>query len=172
MRALMKIVAAMLLAAGSFGMAAGSAAAQSAPNFTGIDQWFNSAPLSMASLRGKVVLVNFWTYGCVNCVRTIPHVVRMNALYKDKGLVVVGVHTPEFPFEKSATNVQAALKRFGIHYAVAQDNGSATWNAYGNRYWPAQYVIDKSGRIALTHFGEGNHEQIEQTIRRLLAPQG
>src|SRR5882724_664487 len=160
MRLLSKIAAAILFA-GTF-VLPGQANAQSAPNFAGVNQWFNSGPLNMGSLRGKVVLVNFWTYGCVNCVRTLPHVTRMHALYHDKGLVVVGVHTPEFPFERSAGNVQAALKRHGIHYPVAQDNDHATWNAYGNRYWPAQYIIDKSGRIALTHFGEGNHAEIEQ----------
>src|SRR6516162_408082 len=106
----------------------------SAPNFVGITNWFNSAPLSMASLRGKVVLVDFWTYGCVNCVNTLPHVTQLYAKYRDRGLVVVGVHTPEFPFERSAANVQAALKRHGITYPVAQDNDSQTWNAYGNQY--------------------------------------
>ena len=106
-----------------------------APDFTGLGNWFNSAPLNIAGLRGKVVLVNFWTYGCVNCVNTLPHVVDLYAKYKDRGLVVVGIHTPEFPFERSASNVQAALKRHGIIYPVAQDNDSKTWNAYRNRYW-------------------------------------
>ena len=168
MRMLLKIATALLVCT-TLSVQIEKASAQSAPNFTGINQWFNSGPLNMASLRGKVVLVNFWTYGCVNCVRTLPHVVRMNALYREKGLVVVGIHTPEFPFERSAANIQTALKRHGINYAVAQDNDNATWNAYRNRYWPAQYIVDKQGRIALTHFGEGNHEQIEQTIRRLLS---
>ncbi len=106
------------------------AAVQStAPDFAGISNWFNSAPLNIANLRGKVVLVDFWTYGCVNCVNTLPHVTELYAKYKDRGLVVVGVHTPEFPFERSAANVQAALKRHGITYPVAQDNDSQTWNA-------------------------------------------
>lgn len=100
-----------------------------APEFTGLTNWQNSGPLTIASLRGKVVLVNFWTYDCVNCVNTLPHVTKLYAKYKDKGLVIVGVHTPEFPFERSLSNVQAALKRHGITYPVAQDNNYATWNA-------------------------------------------
>jgi thiol-disulfide isomerase/thioredoxin len=145
------------------------AAAQStAPNFVGISNWFNSAPLSMAGLRGKVVLVDFWTYGCVNCVNTLPHVTQLYAKYRDRGLVVVGVHTPEFPFERSASNVEAALKRHGITYPVAQDNDSQTWNAYGNQYWPSQYIVDRSGKIVFHHDGEGQYDQIDRTIARLL----
>jgi thiol-disulfide isomerase/thioredoxin len=140
----------------------------SAPNFTGINTWFNSKPLDIAELRGKVVLVNFWTYGCVNCVNTLPHVTELYAKYRDRGLVVVGVHTPEFPFERSASNVQAALKRHGITYPVAQDNDSRTWDAYRNQYWPAQYIIDRSGKIVFQHAGEGRYEEIEQTVARLL----
>ncbi|HMH63808.1 MAG TPA: thioredoxin family protein [Bradyrhizobium sp.] len=139
-----------------------------APNFAGISNWFNSAPLSMADLRGKVVLVDFWTYGCVNCVNTLPHVTELYAKYKDRGLVVVGVHTPEFPFERSASNVQAALKRHGITYPVAQDNEQQTWNAYRNQYWPAQYIVDQSGKIVFQHDGEGQYEQMDRTIARLL----
>ena len=148
-----------------FGVAAAQGAA---PDFTGIGKWFNSAPLSIADLRGKVVLVNFWTYGCVNCVNTLPHVVELNRKYKDRGLVIVGVHTPEFPFERSASNVQAALKRHGITYPVAQDNDSRTWNAYRNQYWPAQYIVDRNGKIVFQHAGEGQYEQIDRTIARLL----
>jgi thiol-disulfide isomerase/thioredoxin len=139
-----------------------------APNFVGIGKWFNSAPLSMSDLRGKVVLVDFWTYGCYNCVNTLPHVTRLYETYKDKGLVVVGVHTPEFPFERSAGNVQAALKRHGITYPVAQDNDSATWNAWRNQYWPAQYIVDQRGAIVFSHAGEGQYEEIERTVRQLL----
>ena len=139
-----------------------------APDFTGIGKWFNSAPLKVADLRGKVVLVNFWTYGCVNCINALPHVVALNEKYKDRGLVVVGVHTPEFPFERSASNVQAALKRHGITYPVAQDNDSQTWNAWRNQYWPAQYIIDQNGKIVFQHAGEGQYEQIERTIAGLL----
>ena len=126
-----------------------AAAEDTAPNFVGISNWFNSAPLTITSLRGKVVLVDFWTYGCVNCVNTLPHVTELYAKYRNRGLVVVGIHTPEFPFERSASNVQAALKRHGITYPVAQDNDSQTWNAYRNQYWPAQYIVDPSGRNRL-----------------------
>ena len=139
-----------------------------APNFVGISNWFNSAPLKIGDLRGKVVLVDFWTYGCVNCVNTLPHVTELYARYRDRGLVVVGVHTPEFPFEKSASNVAAALKRHGITYPVAQDNNSQTWNAYHNQYWPAQYIIDQNGKIVFRHDGEGQYEQIDRAIARLL----
>jgi thiol-disulfide isomerase/thioredoxin len=144
------------------------AAINTAPNFAGISNWFNSAPLNMTDLRGKVVLVDFWTYGCVNCVNTLPHVTELYAKYKDRGLVVVGVHTPEFAFERSAANVQAALKRHGITYPVAQDNDSQTWDAYRNQYWPAQYIIDQSGRIVFHHDGEGRYDEIDRTIARLL----
>jgi thiol-disulfide isomerase/thioredoxin len=140
----------------------------SAPNFTGISNWFNSPPLDITRLRGKVVLVDFWTYGCINCVNTLPHVTALHAKYKDRGLVIVGVHTPEFPFERSASNVQAALKRHGITYPVAQDNDSRTWNAYSNRYWPAQYIVDQSGQIVYQHDGEGQYEQMDNIINTLL----
>jgi thiol-disulfide isomerase/thioredoxin len=146
-----------------------AAAQDTAPDFAGVSNWFNSGPLNIASLRGKVVLVDFWTYGCVNCVNTLPHVTELYAKYKDRGLVVVGIHTPEFPFERSASNVQAALKRHGITYPVAQDNDSRTWNAYGNQYWPAQYIVDQSGKIIYQHDGEGQYEQMDRTIARLLS---
>src|SRR4029077_4841393 len=139
-----------------------------APGFIGIDNWLNSVPLNIADLRGKVVLVAFWTYGCYNCVNTLPHVTRLYDTYRDKGLVVVGIHTPEFPFEKSLGNLQAALKRHGIHYPVAQDNEYATWNAYRNQYWPAQYIVDQSGKIVFEHAGEGRYEEIERAIQKLL----
>jgi thiol-disulfide isomerase/thioredoxin len=139
-----------------------------APDFVGLGNWFNSTPLKLADLRGKVVLVNFWTYGCVNCVNTLPHVTRLYAKYRDRGFVVVGIHTPEFPFERSASNVQTALKRHGITYPVAQDNDSQTWNAYRNRYWPAQYIVDQNGKIVFQHDGEGQYEEIDRTVARLL----
>ncbi|WGD52214.1 thioredoxin family protein [Bradyrhizobium sp. CB1650] len=145
-----------------------AASHQAAPEFVGINNWFNSKPLSIADLRGKVVLVDFWTYGCVNCVNTLPHVTALYAKYRDRGLVVVGVHTPEFPFERSASNLQAALKRHGITYPVAQDNDSRTWNAYRNQYWPAQYVIDQNGKIVFQHAGEGSYDEIDRTVARLL----
>ncbi len=143
-----------------------------APNFAGIKTWLNSAPLNIADLRGKVVFVDFWTYGCYNCVNTLPHVVRLYDTYKDRGLVVVGIHTPEFPFEKSTDAVKAAIKRHAIQYPVAQDNEYATWNAYHNQYWPAQYIIDKTGHIVLEHAGEGHYQEIELKIRELLDVNG
>ena len=146
-----------------------AAAQDKAPNFVGITNWFNSAPLNIADLRGKVVLVDFWTYGCVNCVNTLPHVTALYKKYRDRGLVVVGVHTPEFPFERSAGNVQAALKRHGITYPVAQDNDSKTWNAYRNQYWPAQYIVDQTGKMVFQHAGEGQYEEIDRTVARLLS---
>ncbi|MGY0557301.1 MULTISPECIES: thioredoxin family protein [unclassified Lysobacter] len=139
-----------------------------APEFTGINHWINSEPLRMEELRGEVVLVEFWTYSCINCIRVMPYVKKWHERYQDKGLVVVGVHTPEFGYEKSTKNVEAAVKRFGIEYAVAQDNGYRTWNAYGNRYWPALYLVDRNGRVAYRHFGEGDYERTEAVIRQLL----
>ena len=148
-----------------------AAAGGNAPNFVGIDKWFNSKPLTMANLRGKVVFVNFWTYGCINCVRALPHVGKLHEKYADKGLVIVGVHTPEFPHEKSAANVERAIKRHGIRYPVAQDNGFATWKAYSNRYWPAQYIVDRNGKIVFTHVGEGAYAEMDQIVAKLLGAQ-
>ncbi len=139
-----------------------------APEFSGISHWLNSEPLTMTSLRGKVVLVDFWTYTCINCIRTLPHVTQWYEAYKDKGLVIIGVHTPEFAFEKETVNVQNAITHFGIHYPVAQDNDYATWESYNNRYWPAEYLIDQQGNIRYTHFGEGNYDHTENAIRSLL----
>ena len=143
-----------------------------APEITGINNWLNSGPLKLASLRGKVVMVNFWTYGCYNCVNTLPHVTSLYDKYKSRGLVIIGVHTPEFAFEKSTGNVATAIKRHGIHYPVAQDNDFATWKAYGNRYWPAQYIVDKRGRIVFEHAGEGQYDQMERVIQTLLNENG
>jgi len=140
-----------------------------APEFAGIDKWINSEPLSLAQLRGKVVLVDFWTFACGNCLNTLPAVKSWNQKYKDKGLVVVGVHTPEFPFERDTNNVKRAIERNGITYPVALDNRYATWAAYGNQYWPAFYLIDKHGQVAYTHVGEGDYAQTEAAIRKLLA---
>jgi thiol-disulfide isomerase/thioredoxin len=139
-----------------------------APDFVGGNAWLNSDPLSSAALKGKVVLVDFWTYSCINCIRTLPYITKWYETYKDQGLVVVGVHTPEFAFEKEKGNVQAALKRFGITYPVVQDNDYQIWKAYSNRYWPAHYLIDKNGDIVYTHFGEGNYVETENAIRELL----
>jgi thiol-disulfide isomerase/thioredoxin len=139
-----------------------------APELTGISAWLNSPPLTVASLKGKVVLVQFWTYSCINCLRTLPYVTRWYEKYKDKGFIVIGVHTPEFAFEKQTGNVETAIKRFGITYPVALDNQYSTWNAYQNQYWPAEYLIDKSGRIVATQFGEGNYQQMDDAIARLV----
>lgn len=141
----------------------------SAPEFTGIDTWLNSDPLTMQQLRGKVVLVDFWTYTCINCIHVLPYVKTWNQKYKDQGLVVVGVHTPEYPFERDTGKVKAAIKQFGITYPVAQDNSYATWRAYDNQYWPAFYLVDKKGHVVYTHFGEGDYEQTEAKIKALLA---
>lgn len=143
-----------------------------APDFIAGGQWFNSAPLTMKELRGKVVLVDFWTYTCINCIRTLPYIKTWNEKYKDKGLVIVGVHTPEFEFEKNPENVKKALKDFGLSYPVMQDNDYATWQAYENHYWPAKYLIDKNGKIRYTHFGEGNYDETEKMIQELLAETG
>jgi thiol-disulfide isomerase/thioredoxin len=149
----------------------GHAATESAalaPGFMGIEHWINSEPLRMEGLRGKVVLVEFWTYSCINCIHVMPYVKQWHARYHDKGLVVVGVHTPEYGYERVTKNVEAAVKRFGIEYPVAQDNGYRTWNAYGNRYWPALYLVDQDGRVVYRHFGEGDYARTEATIRQTL----
>jgi thiol-disulfide isomerase/thioredoxin len=141
---------------------------QPAPEFKGVSTWLNSPPLTMQKLRGKVVLVDFWAYSCINCLRTLPHVTDWYAKYKDKGLVIVGVHSPEFDFEQQTGNVRDAIKRFGITYPVAQDNQLATWDAFANKYWPAEYLIDQRGQVVTHHFGEGNYLEMENAIRTLL----
>lgn len=143
-----------------------------APEFIAGGQWFNSPALSMRELRGKVVLVDFWTYTCINCIRTLPYLTSWHEKYKDKGLVIVGVHTPEFEFEKNPDNVKKALTDFGITYPVMQDNDYATWQAYANRYWPAKYMTDKNGKIRYTHFGEGDYDETEKMIQALLEETG
>jgi cytochrome c biogenesis protein CcdA/thiol-disulfide isomerase/thioredoxin len=157
---------------GTGSAAGGLAVGPVAPDFTGIDHWLNSSPLTMAGLKGKVVLVDFWTYSCINCIRTLPYVEGWYQKYASKGLVVVGVHTPEFAFEHDAGNVAASIARFGITYPVAQDNEYGTWTAYGNEYWPADYLIDAAGHIRSEHFGEGDYNQTETDIRSLLAEAG
>ena len=154
------------------GLTTTQAGGPTAPEFTGIDNWLNTKPLTMASLRGKVVLVDFWTYSCINCIRTLPYVESWYQKYGPEGFVVVGVHTPEFAFEHDPGNVAAAISRFGITYPVAQDNEYATWTAYNNEYWPADYLIDAGGHIRDTHFGEGNYLQTEISIRTLLSEAG
>jgi cytochrome c biogenesis protein CcdA/thiol-disulfide isomerase/thioredoxin len=143
-----------------------------APPFQGTGRWFNSRPLSMAGLRGRVVLIDFWTYTCINCIRTLPYLEAWDKRYRKAGLTIVGVHTPEFPFEREAGNVQTAIHADGIHYPVVQDNGYGTWNAYGNNYWPAEYLVDAQGRVRYTHFGEGDYDKDERAIRTLLAERG
>ena len=166
------VVAAALVAAwpGNWATArAGeSTAATPAPEFTGIDRWFNSPPLTIAGLHGKVTLVEFWTNECINCIHVLPHTRALYEKYKDKGLVVVGVHTPEYDEERDPATVQAAIRQFGITWPVAQDNELATWNAWGNQYWPALYLVDQNGKVVYRHFGEGNYEQTEERVRQLL----
>ena len=146
-----------------------------APEFQGTGQWFNTPgdrPLTMAELRGRVVLIDFWTYTCINCIRTQPWLNAMYERYADKGLTIIGVHTPEFPFERDAGNVEDAIERAGIKYPVVQDNDYAIWNSYANQYWPAKYFIDASGQVRFANFGEGDYEQSEEVIRELLADAG
>lgn len=146
-----------------------------APDFAGNGHWFNTAdgkPLTLAALRGKVVLIDFWTYTCINCIRTLPYLKAWDAKYRSKGLVIVGVHSPEFGFEKKTSNVAAAIRQNGLRYPVVQDNELATWNAWGNQYWPAEYLIDAKGQVRHTHFGEGNYDESEAAIRALLAERG
>jgi cytochrome c biogenesis protein CcdA/thiol-disulfide isomerase/thioredoxin len=142
-----------------------------APALAGISHWLNTPgdrPLSLAGLRGRVVLVDFWTYSCINCQRTLPHVEAWNRAYAADGLTVIGVHTPEFAFEHVTSNVAQAASQLGVHYPIAQDNNYTTWNAYKNNYWPAEYLIDASGTIRHVDFGEGQYGQTESFIRRLL----
>ncbi|WP_081161185.1 cytochrome c biogenesis protein DipZ [Ensifer aridi] len=139
------------------------------PPLDGAVEWLNSAPLSVEQLRGKVVLVDFWTYSCINCIRTIPYVRAWAEKYRDQGLVVIGVHAPEFAFEKRIDNVKRAVQDFEIGYPVAIDNDFAIWRAFGNSYWPAHYLIDVEGRIRHHHFGEGDYETSERVIQELLA---
>lgn len=135
-------------------------------------EWFNSKPLNMNELRGKVVLVDFWTYTCINCIRTLPYLRSWNEKYADKGLVIIGVHAPEFEFEKDKDNVQKAIADFSIKYPVMQDNDFSTWRAYKNNYWPAKYLIDKDGSIRYSHFGEGEYDKTEAAIQELLNEAG
>ncbi|MEK7543517.1 MAG: cytochrome c biogenesis protein DipZ [Patescibacteria group bacterium] len=138
--------------------------------------WFNvpsgQQSLSIKSLRGQVVLIDFWTYTCINCIRTLPYLKSWHDKYKDKGLTIIGIHTPEFEFEKNPDNVSRAIRDFGITYPVMQDNDFATWNAYANHYWPAKYLVDKNGKIRYTHFGEGDYDETETKIQELLKESG
>lgn len=142
------------------------------PSLAGAIGWLNSPPLDAAALRGQVVLVDFWTYSCINCLRALPYTRAWSERYAAHGLVVIGVHTPEFAFEKDPANVAAAVRRLGIGYPVALDSDYAIWRAFGNQYWPAHYFIDARGRIRHHHFGEGDYAASEDVIRQLLAEAG
>ncbi len=139
-----------------------------APAIEDISAWINSSPLKLSDLKGKVVLIDFWTYSCINCVRTLPYLVDWYNKYNHKGLVIIGVHTPEFEFEKDVNNVKNAVKTYGIKYPVALDNNFVTWQNFENRYWPAHYLIDKNGNVVYQHFGEGGYDITENNIRYLL----
>jgi cytochrome c biogenesis protein CcdA/thiol-disulfide isomerase/thioredoxin len=146
-----------------------------APDFTETQRWFNTPgarPLALSSLRGRVVLVDFWTYTCINCIRTLPYLKAWDATYRNRGLTIVGVETPEFAFEHDAGNVANAIGQFGLRYPVVQDNNMGTWNAYGNQYWPADYLIDAHGQVRYAAFGEGDYNKTETAIRALLAESG
>lgn len=144
-------------------------AAPLAPEFAGIDGWLNSGPLTMRGLHGQVVLVNFFARACSNCIAAMPYIKGWQSRYRERGFTVVGVHTPELPAEKSRPALEAAVRRFGLTYPIAIDNASATWNAWGNQYWPAEYVVDQQGRVVYSHFGEGAYSQTEALIQRLTA---
>ena len=143
-----------------------------APDFRGIHRWINTEPLSVEELRGKVVLVDFWTYTCINCIRTLPYLKDWHDKYADSGLVIVGVHSPEFEFEKLTENVTVQAAKLGVDYPIAQDNDFETWRAYKNNYWPAKYLVDKEGVVRYNHFGEGAYLETEETIRELLLDAG
>ena len=140
-----------------------------APEFSGIEAWINGGPLTMEELRGQVVLIDFWTYTCINCIRTFPFLKQWNSRYADDGLVIVGVHSPEFEFEKDYDNVVEATQNEALAWTMAQDNDFVTWRRYNNRFWPAKYLIDKDGVVRYTHFGEGGYAETEDLIRELLA---
>lgn len=135
-------------------------------------RWFNSEPLTLRGLRGRVVLIDFWTYTCINCIRTLPYVKDWDRKYRDDGLTIIGIHTPEFPFERDAGNVEDAIEQSDIRYPVKQDNDYGTWEAFANQYWPAKYLIDARGHVRYAHFGEGEYAETERNIRRLLREAG
>jgi thiol-disulfide isomerase/thioredoxin len=141
---------------------------QKAQEFAGIERWINSEPLKINELKGKVVLVDFWTYTCINCIRTLPYLKAWDEKYRDAGLVIVGVHTPEFNFEKKYENVLNSVNDYGIKFPVAMDNNYVTWQLYQNRYWPHKYLVDMDGYIRYDHIGEGNYEETEKMIQELL----
>jgi thiol-disulfide isomerase/thioredoxin len=142
------------------------------PSLAGAVSWLNSAPLMPEALRGKVVLIDFWTYSCINCLRALPYITTWYEKYKGNGLVVLGIHSPEFAFEKNESNVKRAVRDLGIKYPVALDNNYAIWQSFNNQYWPAHYFIDAKGQIRGHHFGEGNYDESEELIRQLLSEAG
>ena len=145
---------------------------QKAPELQGISAYLNTEGIKISGLKGKVVLVDFWTYSCINCIRTLPYLKEWHDKYSDKGLVIIGVHTPEFEFEKDFSNVKMAVEKYGIKYPVVLDNDYETWNAYKNQFWPRKYLIDSNGLIRYDHIGEGAYEETERKIQELLAEMG
>ncbi|MGI0047790.1 MAG: redoxin domain-containing protein [Nitrosotalea sp.] len=140
-----------------------------APDLVGISGYINTTPDALkSSMKNEVVIYDFWTYSCINCLRTLPYLEEWNAKYADKGLLIVGVHSPEFEFEKDINNVKMAVQKYNITYPVVLDSDHSTWNAFGNNYWPAEYITDYLGHIRHTHFGEGDYDQTEQVIQQLL----
>lgn len=139
------------------------------PEFQGISQWLNSEPLTVADLKGSVVLIQFWTFACINCQRTLPYITRWHQQYAAQGLKVIGIHTPEFAFEREVGNIEAALADHQIEYPVPIDNEFTTWRAYSNRFWPHLFLADREGTVRYDHIGEGAYDQTEETIRQLLA---
>ena len=144
------------------------ASSQKLPEFQGISQWLNSNPLTIQELKGNVVLIQFWTFSCINCQRTLPYVTKWHDRYAAKGLKIIGVHTPEFAFERDANNIKDAMQKHGILYPVPIDNEFKTWKAYGNEYWPHLYLADRQGNLVYDHIGEGAYDRTEQTIKQLL----
>jgi len=153
----------------SVGLSIDKSQFKKAPEFTGITSYINTNATELSDLKGKVVLVDFWTYSCINCIRTLPYLVDWNQKYSDKGLVIVGVHSPEFEFEKNIDNVKQAVTRFGIEYPVLLDNDHGTWNAFQNSYWPRKYLVDSDGYIRHDHIGEGGYVETENAIKNLLS---
>ncbi len=152
--------------------APGSQSSPTIPDFAGGGHWFNSPPLSLADLKGQVVVVDFWTYSCVNCLRTLPYLKEWYAKYGGRGLTIIGVHSPEFDFERDPENVARAIAKYGVAWPVVMDNDYAIWQAYGNRYWPHKYIADAQGRLRYHHIGEGGYAETEEQIRELLAEAG
>lgn len=149
-------------------IAAQSVASRTLPEFQGISQWLNSKPLAIADLKGSPVLVQFWTFSCINCQRTLPTITRWHRQYADRGLKIIGIHTPEFAFERDANNIKKALEQHQITYPIPIDNDYKTWKAYDNNSWPHLFLADRQGFLRYDHVGEGAYEETEQIIRQLL----